>query len=129
MPDDVRNPDPPREPPREVHVHNVHNDPPPRDVHVHNQPAPRGDGGGPGVIIAVVGVILLIALLWFAFGRGERSTIIPERIDVDINLPEGPAPTPQPPPAPAPQSPPQQQPAPPPQPPPGGQDGAGAGTD
>jgi hypothetical protein len=74
------------------------NDPPPReprgDVHVHNQPTPRGDGGGAGIVIGAVVVILLIAMLWFMFGRGDR-TLVPNRIDIDVNLPEAPA-TPQP---------------------------------
>jgi hypothetical protein len=74
------------------------NDPPPReprgDVHVHNQPTPRGDGGGAGIVIGAVVVILLIAMLWFMFGRGDR-TLMPDRIDIDVNLPEAPA-TPQP---------------------------------
>jgi hypothetical protein len=78
MPDDVRRYDPP---------------PPERrgDVHVHNQPAPQGDGGVAGIVIGIVVVILLIAMLWFMFGRGGGS-VVPERIDIDVNLPEAPAP-------------------------------------
>jgi hypothetical protein len=70
MPDDLRRTDPAREPLR--------------DVHVYNQPA-GGGGGGPAVVIGVVLVLLVLAALWFAFGRGGR--VVPERIDVDINLP------------------------------------------
>jgi hypothetical protein len=96
MPDDLRRTDPPREPQR--------------DVHVYNQPA-GGGGGGPAVVIGIVLVVLVLAALWFAFGRGGR--VVPERIDVDINLPATEPATPRQP-APAEPAP---QPAPPPTPP------------
>jgi hypothetical protein len=84
---------------------------PQRDVHVYNQ-APGGNSGGPGLIIGLVVVLLLAAVIWFAFARGGGRSMVPDQIDVDINLPEAPAPsTPQAPPA---------QPSPPPAAPPGG---------
>jgi hypothetical protein len=63
------------------------------DVHVHQQPpAAGGDGGGAGWIIALVVVVLLVIVVWFGFMRGDRSGA-PDQVDVDINLPEAPAPS------------------------------------
>jgi hypothetical protein len=78
---------------------------PPRDVHVYNESS-RGGGPGPGLVFGLVAVVLLVAALWFMFGRGG-GTVVPDRIDVDVNLPQAPAPrTPDPAPAqPAPQPP------------------------
>jgi hypothetical protein len=63
------------------------------DVHVHQQPpAAGGDGGGAGWIIALVVVVLLVVVVWFGFMRGDRPGT-PDQVDVDINLPEAPAPS------------------------------------
>jgi hypothetical protein len=62
----------------------------PDEVHVHQQPTgPTSDGGGPGWIIALVVVVLLVAVVWFGFMRGETRRGVPEQVDIDINLPEG----------------------------------------
>jgi hypothetical protein len=93
MPDELHTPDPPPERRGDVHVYS-------------NQPAPRDGGPGAGLFVGLVAVVLLIVVLWFAFGRGG-GTIIPERIDIDVNLPEAPAPSvPQPAPADPPSPPP-----------------------
>jgi hypothetical protein len=98
----------------EVHIHEQPPREPSRDVHVHNQaPAPR-DGGGPGLIIGLVAVVLIVVVFWFMFTRGgDGRSIVPEQIDIDVNVPSAPAP---------------QQPAPPqPQSPPAGGGGAAPG--
>lgn len=89
------------------------------NVHVYQQPPaqPSGSGGGRGWLVAVVGIVLVLGVLWFAFMRGGGS-VVPEQIDIDVNLPEAPAPS-------QPQQPTQPQPAP--QPPGGGAGSAGTG--
>lgn len=62
------------------------------DVHVHQQPPAAGGDGGAGWIIALVVVVLLVVVIWFGFMRGDRSGV-PEQVDIDINVPEAPAPS------------------------------------
>lgn len=93
MPDDSRSHQPtprdPVEPTRDVHIHNPPPDPA-RDVHIHNynQEPPAG-GPGPGLIIGLVVVVFLIVLMWFMFTRGGDGTrILPDQVDIDVNLPQ-----------------------------------------
>jgi hypothetical protein len=96
-----------------------------RDVHVHNySQEPRGPapGPGPGLIVGLVVAVLLVVLVWWMFARGGgEGSVLPDRLDIDVNLPaptqpQTPQPAPQTPPEPAPPpaSPPQGPPAPPP---------------
>lgn len=69
----------------------------PDEVHVHQTPPAGGNGsGGPGWFVAVLVVIVLAGVLWFAFGRSNTTTV-PDTIeaDIDINLPDRPDGTPQ----------------------------------
>jgi hypothetical protein len=68
------------------------------EVHVHQTPPAGGDGsGGAGWMVAVLVIIVLAGVLFFAFGRGDR-TVVPDTIeaDIDVNLPDRPDPTPNP---------------------------------
>jgi hypothetical protein len=60
------------------------------EVHVHQTPPAGGDGGGPGWIVALLVVIVLAGVLWFAFGRTQDRTVVPDEIeaDIDVNLPD-----------------------------------------
>jgi hypothetical protein len=69
------------------------------EVHVHQTPPAGGDGsGGAGWMVAVLVIIVLAGVLFFAFGRGDNTGGVPDRIeaDIDVNLPDAPDPRPDP---------------------------------
>jgi hypothetical protein len=55
------------------------------EVHVH-QPS-NGGGGSAGWVVALLVIVVLAVVLWFVFARGGPDRGVPEKIDVDVNVP------------------------------------------
>jgi hypothetical protein len=58
------------------------------EVHVHQTPpAGNGGGGGAGWLVAGLVIVVLVVVLWFVFGRaGGNEQVIPDQIEVDVNV-------------------------------------------
>ncbi|CAN5610819.1 hypothetical protein BH23GEM9_BH23GEM9_23560 [soil metagenome] len=58
---------------------------------MHQTPPAGGDGGGPGWVIALVAILLLAGVLWFAFlrGGGDTSPGVPDEIQLDVDVRDG----------------------------------------